>query len=358
VRILSRYFLASYLSLFGIILLASLLLVIVIEMLVNFDEIVDHHEAAGSALAYLLVRIPSIYLRDLIPATSFAAAFLCLGIPARRHEIVAIKTSGIPPLRVALPVLAAAAVLSALTLLLNETILLEANREFIRIQNPGQPVVFGRGSFWYHKGDTFYNVAEVDRESRTLRQLKLFETNDRGRLVRSIRADEAEIGDDGRWGLENATFRHFDPQAPAVPSAPRHQEHAVIDVGEGAHLDLLDTGMANLSLLQLLDAIDLRRQEGFDAPRYRSMLHARLAAPLSVWIFALLAVSLGIGVDRTRSIGVSALGGIGAVALYFVVWQVGALFGESGFPWAAPAPWLVVAAATAAGAWLFRRAPR
>jgi lipopolysaccharide export system permease protein len=358
VRILSRHFLASYLSLFAIILLVSLLLVIVIEMLVNFDEIVDHHEAAGSALAYLLVRIPSIYLRDLIPATSFAAAFLCLGIPARRHEIVAIKTSGIPPLRIVLPVLVAATALSALTLLLNETLLLEANREFTRIQNPGEPVVFGQGSFWYHKGDTFYNVREVDRENRTLRDVKLFETDERGRLVRSVRADRAEIGEDGRWGLANASFRRFDPARPGATFPRQRQESAVIDVGGGAHLDLLDTGMANLSLLQLVEAIELRRREGFDAPRYRSMLHARLAAPLTVFVFALLAVTLGLDVDRTRSIGTSALGGIGVIALYFVVWQVGTLFGESGFHWAAPAPWLVIATFTGAGAWIFRHAPR
>ena len=108
-RILSRHFTASYLGLFALTLVTSLLLMTVTEMLVNFDEIVEHREAAGGALQYLLLRVPALYLRDLIPAASFIAAFLCFGLAARVREITAVKTGGVAPQRVAVPVLFAAA---------------------------------------------------------------------------------------------------------------------------------------------------------------------------------------------------------------------------------------------------------
>lgn len=47
VRIISRLFLASYLRLFVTILLGSILAIIVIEILLEFDEIVESRTAAG-----------------------------------------------------------------------------------------------------------------------------------------------------------------------------------------------------------------------------------------------------------------------------------------------------------------------
>ena len=144
-RILSRYFFASYLSLFVVVLFVSLTVIALIEMLVHFDELVEHREEVGGVLAYLLIRVPSIYLRQLIPVASFTAAFLCLGLAARRQEIIALKSGGIPTSRVAAPVLIASILLSGAALFVNETLLLGATREFTRLEHPGQPVVFGDG---------------------------------------------------------------------------------------------------------------------------------------------------------------------------------------------------------------------
>ncbi len=50
------------------------------------------------------------------PDRMFAAAFYCLGLPARFHEITAIKSGGISPQRTAIPLLRAPAALSDFTL--------------------------------------------------------------------------------------------------------------------------------------------------------------------------------------------------------------------------------------------------
>ncbi len=118
-RILSRYFLASYVTLFVTILVFAMMSIVVIEMLVNFDEVFGQDEGARGALAYLFLRLPSFYVRDLIPVASFAAAFFCLGLPARRHEFTAIKAGGISPQRIAVPVLGAALLLSGVALIVN-----------------------------------------------------------------------------------------------------------------------------------------------------------------------------------------------------------------------------------------------
>jgi len=335
VRILSRYFFASYLSLFVIVLLVSLAVIALIEMLVHFDDLVEHREEVGGVLAYLLIRVPSIYLRQLIPIASFTAAFLCFGLAARNQEIIALKSGGIPPQRVAVPVLMAAILLSGATLVVNETLLLGATREFTNLEHPGQSVVFKRGSFWYHRGDTFYNVREADRETRTLRGVK----ND-------------------HWLLRHARFRSFDPSSPAAAPVVEHLDETVLEMMGEEESALLDAGETTLSLFQLLEAIRLRARESRDDLRYRAALHARLADPVTVLVFALMAIPIGLSVERTRNIAVSALVGITLVAVFHSAWHVAALLPKSGFAVAAVGPWLVLTAFAGLGVLLFFRTPR
>lgn len=356
-RILSRYFLASYLGLFVIVLVFSLLLVTVIEMLVNFDEIVEHRAAAGGALEYLLIRVPALYVRDLVPVASFIAAFLCFGLAARNREIMAIKTGGVPPSRLSVPIVVAAFFLSLASLAANETILLGAAREFTRFENPGQSLTFRRGSFWYHRGDRFYNVREADAEKREMRGVTVYALDDVGRLRETVTAERVSVEEGDRWLLHDARIRRFDPRDPAA--APR-----VEDVTEksirmaGNELEMLDAGGQALSVPQLVDLIEIRTEEQRSAGRYRSMLHARLSEPGTVLVFALLALPIGLTVERTRSLAVSALLGIGAVAGFRACWHVATLLGRSGFDSSAAAPWAVLALFSALGAVLLLRSPR
>lgn len=357
-RILSRYYLGSYLGFFAASLLLALLLMTVVEMLVNFDEIVEHREAAGGALPYLLLRVPSLYLRDVVPAVSFIAAFLCLGLAARGRELTAIKTGGIAPLRVALPVLAAAAGLTAGALLINETLLLGATREFTRFENPDRPIVYRGGSFWYHRGTTFYNVREADRDAQMLHGVKMFSLDPRGRLRESIEAEQVEVGEDERWTFRQATRRRFDASTPTAPPQVEQLDEVVLDAAGGGDLDLLHASEHTLSLVQLIQAIMTRDRRGHDGLRYRAMLHERLAEPVSVLVFALLAIPIGLSVERTRSIAISAVYGIAVLAAFRAAWQIVTLLAHNGFAAAAIGPWLVQLAFLGLGGWLFLRAPR
>ena len=126
-RILSRLFLASYLRLFVTILIGSIVSIMIIEMLLKFDDVVESRTAAGVA-RYFLLRIPTEYLRDSIPVSAFAAAFLCIGGPARAREIFALKAGGISPRRLIGPLVLASLLLSLGSFVVNETLVLSAER--------------------------------------------------------------------------------------------------------------------------------------------------------------------------------------------------------------------------------------
>lgn len=357
-RILSRHLLASYLSLFFAILLGSMIAVAIIEMLLNFDHIVERGRGIHGLATYMLLRLPSYYLHDLIPASSFAAAFLCFGLSARRRESGAMRAAGISPLRAAAPVLAAATALAACALVAEETLVLDATREWNRVGDPARAISFHGGSFWYHRGDFIYEVRQADREARSLHGVRVFERNRRGRLVRSIRAERVRIEDGPRWRFFDATLRSFDPSDPAAPPRLDFGAERILDVARERDLALLDASARTLSLPDLRQYIWARSQEGRDTTPYRGLLHARLAHPLSVLLFAFLAIPLGLAVERSRSLAAGALHGIAITGLFFALRTVASMLAAAGFAAATLSPWLLLASFAGYGAWRFARVAR
>jgi len=355
VRIISRYFLASYLRLFCTILLGSLVAIAIVEMLLKFDDVVESRTPAG-IVAYFLLRIPSEYLRDTLPVASFAAAFLCIGGPARAREITALKAGGVSPRRIVVPVVLASLLLSLLALGVNETLVLSAERSLTDLAQPDDGITFRRGSFWYHRGNVVYNIRDADRDTHTLHGVNVFRLNAQGRLLESLHADHVKV-EDGAWVLSDAMRRSFDPARPeAAPGVDRVSEKA-LDLGNTRDLALLDAGIERLSIAELREYIAVRTTDGRDPIDARGRLHRRLADPLTVTLFAWLALPLGFGVERTKSLAVSGLIGIVWVCVYYTMRTAASLFASASVAPAAFAPWLLLAAFAGFGAWRLARAP-
>jgi lipopolysaccharide export system permease protein len=358
VRILSRYFLVSYLTLFAVILLTSLLAITVIEVLLHFDDVLEHRDGFAGVATYLLVRVPSYYLRELIPVSSFAAAFLCMGLSARGREVMALKAGGISPHRVVVPLLVASTLLAGATHLVNEGAVLDAERAFSRLDRDDDEISFRGGSFWYHRGDVIYNISEADRESRTLSGVHVYELSPEGRLLRSIRADSVEIQDGRRWRLLDATFLSFDPETPSAPPRIERREESILEVADRRNAALLDADAAMLSLPDLKEYIRARVREGREVQRYRSMFHVRLTDPLTVILFVLLAIPIGLGVERTRSLSGQALVGVAIVGVFYALRTAGATIAAGGAVPAALPPWLLLAGFGGVGIWRLATIPR
>jgi len=358
VRILSRYFLTSYLKLFAAILFSSIVALTMIEMMLHFESVLEHRDGPMGFATYLLLRIPSYYFRDLIPIACFAAAFCSIGLPARAHEITAIKSGGISPARTVIPLLGAAAALSGFTLLLDESLVLEASRAWFAEQHPEGEVSFRQGSFWYQRGNAIYSVQEADRTARVLRGVSVYERSPRGRLVQILHADQVEVEDDRRWRLLDTTARTFDPGHPARPARIERVSEWNRDVSAESDLVMLEASARTLSLPRLAAYIDAQAQAGRDPTRYRALFHTRLSGPFTVFLFALLAVPLGFAVGASRSLATPALSGIIVLATYYTARTAAEMLGGKGFAWAAASPWVLLAIFSGIGLWQLRRIPR
>jgi len=353
VRIISRIFLASYLRLFVTILVGSILAILIIEMLLKFDEIVESRTAAG-VIGYFLLRIPTEYLRDTVPVASFAAAFLCIGGPARSREILALKAGGVAPRRLMVPVLLASLLLSLVAFAVNETFVLSAERSDEQLARPEDGIAFRRGSFWYHRGNVVYNIRDADGDTHTLHGVRVFRLNDEGRLLESLHAPHVVV-EDGGWVLTDAIRRSFDPEHPEAPPRTERVSEKVLDLGGSRDLALLGAGIERLSLGELREYIAMRAADGRDAVAARGRLNRRLADPLSVALFAWLALPLGFAVERTKSLAVSGLIGIAWICVYYTLRTTASMLASGGVTLAAAAPWLLLVGFGGFGAWRLYR---
>ncbi len=330
-RILSRYYATRFLGLYAGILVVSTLTIIIVEMLLNLDDMLRLHPGAFGILHYLFLRVPSYYLRELIPITSFAAAFFTLAFSSHWLEVTAIKTGGISPRRAILPIVISACLVAAGSFALGETWILSATRDWNRQQRGSGPdISYRQGSFWYHKAKTIYNISSADPTSDTLQGVRLFELNGRGRLLRSVEAPEVVIGKDDVWHFHDATIRRYDPNSPASPSQVESAADFSLAVSDRSPIAMIETDLQSLSIAKLREYIATRKAEGEAAHRIEAVLYARYADPLVVVLFALLAAPVGLLVESRRSFGVPVFLGIITVAAYFTLRSVSSTLASEG----------------------------
>jgi lipopolysaccharide export LptBFGC system permease protein LptF len=88
------------------------------------------------------------------------------------------------------------------------------------------------------------------------------------------------------------------------------------------------------------------------------MYHARLVEPLTVLLFAVLAIPLALAVERSRSLAASALYGIVILGIFYTSRTTADMFAASGFASTIISPWVILAAFGGYGVWQLYRIPR
>lgn len=355
VRILTRYLVARFLGYFAAFLIISILTIVIVEMMLNLGDMLQGDRGLPGIASYLLLRVPSYYLRDLLPVTAFAAAFFTLATAARWLELTGMKTGGLSIRRVSAPLLGVGLLLSAATFVIHETIVLDATRRWNQRDSENRPVTFRQGSFWYHRGGTIYNIDDADRTTNTLRGVRIYEVDDHGHLIRSIEAPRAVIDSPERWRFEAPLVRRFGTDVDAPPTVVRHEGEVALALEDPTGLELMSADVASLSVLELQQLIERAERDGPAPARPRALLHARLAEPLTLALFVLTAIPLGARVERTGAQGITlpALYGVGVAAVFFALRSLVDSLATNGLIPPAPAPWLLLAGFTGWAGWRY-----
>jgi lipopolysaccharide export LptBFGC system permease protein LptF len=166
------------------------------------------------------------------------------------------------------------------------------------------------------------------------------------------------VEDDRHWRFLNTTSRTFALGHPAEPPRIERFSEWNRDVTAESDLVMLEASAQMLSLPKLAAYIDTQARAGRNVTRYLALYRSRLSGPLTVLLFALLAVPLGFAVGQSRSMAASALSGIIILATYFTARTAAEILAGRGLPEAAAGPWVILAAFTGYGVWQLHRVPR
>ena len=324
-RTLSRYFIVRYLSFFVAILVVSTLTITLVEAFVNIDESFSSDAGESSLLRYLLIRIPSYYLRDLLPISAFAAAFFSVAISVQRSEWLAVQAAGIPAWRIVVPLTLAGLGIASLSLLIGEALLTRATSHYALYQTPDKSEqVFDGGRYWHRSGNDLYRIKGSNPDLRTLDRVEIFKRSPKGRLLSITYLRGVQVTPDGSWHAKNATLREFDPEHPERP--PTVQNGLTLDLpGMSEALDwLVFSEPKALTVAELNHHIERTADhEGIRAQklqrRLQTFLHHRLSDPLIIVLLTLIAIPFALRVQPGGNMVWPAVMGLAAiVSLFFL----------------------------------------
>ncbi len=358
-RTLWRYYSLRFLQAFAGSLVILALLVVVVDMLLNWGDIMDSQASLGEAIRVLLLRTAASYLTYLIPVAAFVGSFMVIGQAARSFEVMALRAGGISPLRAFVPLLLLAMVLSAFTLWLNET--LGRSAAVLMAKEAGlltDSIELRSGTWWYHSGRIVYSGEAPNATGSSIRNARVLERDESGRLIRTIHARVAHRESDKAWRFEKAIVRTFDIADPTRPPVVQRGEDITLALASRRNLRLDARELAAMRLPQLTAHIDIAEARGGDSGPARSIFHSRLSVPVLVLLFVAFAIPLGLSVERTKSLALPTLQGVAILTTFLVLREYagGIAFRVGGMM--ALLPWLLIALFLAWASLRLWRVPR
>ena len=335
---------------FTIILLSSLLFELT-------DLIVDKKMAMTTVAQMLLYRLPSVVVVSL-PIGILFATLLALGRLAKDSELTTIQGTGTPFVRIALPFFVVAALVSAANYVLNEQIVPASNH---RAENLFRQALFRdplpivrEGVFFRGAGDRFFYVGEVDRRTRAMKRIMIYELS--AEPYPAVITAARGTYEDRLWHLEEGIIKRLDERGFTLEDSAFARLEYPMEEDIETYLGNQKT-TNEMTRSELRRHIELFRRSGLDVRRFEVDYHMKAALPLAGFLWALVGAPLSLRSPRSgRFFGIVIC--IGVAFLYFVLSSLFRSLGGNGIVPPALAAWTTNLLYGVAGALLLYRTDR
>jgi lipopolysaccharide export system permease protein len=261
----------------------------------------------STALADVLFSVPR-RAYTLFPTAAVIGTLMGLGQLAASSELTALRALGLSRRRLGLTVVLALSVLTALMIVNGETLSPWGTRraDSMKASAKSKDMIVAQSSgLWAREGNTFLNAqtGQERNDARTrwleLRNVRLYEFDDAGRLESIARAASAEHHPGG-WLLHDVQRTYFD--ARAVTQTDVMEEHWNSQLDDTA-LAASITQPSYLPSSELRSGIDYRRRNGLDASEFEEDYWGRWFYPFNVLALCLAAMPFAFGSLRSGGLG-------------------------------------------------------
>ena len=319
--ILARYIAQRILLFTGLVLLAVLAVLSVVELVAEAQDVGGDYTFAQALWAIALTTPERAY--ELLPVCVFVGSLLGLGQMSGESEITALRAAGVGIWPLARVLLAVGLGASLAAIAIGEGVAPAGLRaaEELRAGADG-----AQRSVWLHR-DGRYLHARLGADPARIRDVLVYETDGAGALLRSLHAPEA-VADGGAWLLRDVRESGF--AADGAMTTTRHASLRTAVLPGASALRLLDRPPDAMSGADLARYLRAYAGDGADVRRYRFAWWQRLATPLSCIVVLLLTVPFALAQGRGGGLGQRVfLGVISGLAIYVF----NRIAGHSGMLW-------------------------
>jgi len=328
-NIIDRYILREFLKVLALVLIS----VIALFIIVDYNEIASdvRKNAIGIETLLSYYRFQIFYVLNwTLPISVLVSTLVTFGILSKNNEVTAIKSGGVSLYRIAVPILAVAAVISIFAYFVLDFVLPYANERAAEIKNKieGKPAVTkaSEQKLWYlGKGRYIINFLSYDRNKRELSQVQVFEFHPTEfRMTRRVYARLARWNGSA-WAFEDGWMRSFTDEGkstftPITTPLPLFYPETPEDFASDVKPP------DQMTYAQLRRYIQTIRNSGYAAEELTVKLYAKTSWPVISIVMSLIAMPFAFRMGKR-----GALYGIGiALILGIFYWMIFAIFTKFG----------------------------
>jgi lipopolysaccharide export system permease protein len=260
------------------------------------------------------------------------ATLLTLGVLSRDSEIIAMRSCGVSLLKIASPMLilgfaASVVLLGNAEMLLPYTYVKTEQIDRAKIKKLGENLTFKRNNIWFRSDSLILQARLFEPKTRTLSGVVIWKVDAHMNPLSRVDADFA-VYQDGQWLLSSAVQKNFlSPVGFESKVAPQMISTLNLKVED---LQVLDRDADNMSILVLKEYAENLKRGGYQAYRYYTLMHTKIATPFAALVMVLLGIPFALRNSRSGGIAMGIGISIGIGFAYFVVNAVLLSYGRSG----------------------------
>ncbi|MGE5682612.1 MAG: LptF/LptG family permease [Bacillota bacterium] len=213
-RIIDRYFIKQFLQTLVFALAAFVVIFVVIDMMENLDDFIDHNVATPLIFEYYLYFIPEI-VRLMLPVATLLSCLFTVGKMANQNELTAVKSAGVSLYRIMAPYIATGLVISFFSIYFGGYIVPLANKGKVYIeQNYMKKDVVSAGTniFFQDTRNRIVDIFYYDPQGLMATQVSIQEFNNMDLTQMTSRIDASRMQYDSLkkvWNIYDGIKRTF-----------------------------------------------------------------------------------------------------------------------------------------------------
>ncbi len=334
--VIHRYISRSFLNYFAIVLFMVVVIYLSIDFFSRIDKLIRSDLAPGDIVLYFAYKIPLI-VSQITPVGVLLAVLIVFGLMNRNNEIIALKSSGISPFYLLLPVLAIGIIASFALFVFSEVVVpisIKASNQIEERESDRQMVASREKNIWVKHQDGLTHVKFFDPADQTLYGVSIYILDERFYLSRRYDARQAEYAG-GQWVLYNAMIQTFKQPDEEIRIDYKDKVTAPMELLPSDFRQVIRES-EEMSFTGLWRYIRSLESDGYDATEYQVDFHGKMAFPFVCLIMSLMGSAIALR-GRTRE-GMAVSFGYGIVTA-FLYWSLYSFCLSLGYGGLMP-PWL------------------